>query len=125
MKYNDPNRYNELKSLYRDVNWQVKAQENLKIGNVHKVEFIGPPNSVFDNYKDGKLDSRRYYGPTGKPRLDIDFSDHGNPKNHPVVPHAHDWHVKTENIDIIKRERNWRSLSKAEEVANQDVIIKE
>lgn len=24
-------------------------------------------NTVFDNYKDGKLESRRYYGRTGKP----------------------------------------------------------
>ena len=124
IKYNNPNKYTELKSLYREVIWQVKAQENLITGNVHKVEFIGPPNSVFDNYKEGILDSRRYYGPTGKPRLDIDFSDHGNSKNHPVVPHAHDW-LKKENIDKVNREKKWRPLSKAEKIANQNVIRKE
>lgn len=125
MKYTNAKEWDILKSLYRDVNWQIKAQDNLTSGSVHRVEFKGVPNSVFDNYKDGKLESRRYYGRNGKPRLDIDFTDHGNPKNHPVVPHAHSWNINKENIDIVKRESHWRSLEQSEQIANKKVIRKE
>ena len=47
-------------NLYKDVNWQIKAQKNITKDSVHKVPFKAKPNSIFDNYKDGKLESRRY-----------------------------------------------------------------
>ncbi len=33
----------------------------------------------------------RYYGADGLPEKDIDYTDHGNPKTHPKVPHIHPW----------------------------------
>ncbi|WMJ79547.1 minor capsid protein [Clostridium sp. MB40-C1] len=122
LKYNDVNKWNELQYLYKDVNWQLKSQNKLTNDSVHKVPFIGEPNSVFDNYKDGVLDSRRYYGRTGKPRLDIHFTNHGNSKLHPIVPHSHDWDLKDE--DIVVRDKNLRELSKAEKIANKSVCKK-
>ncbi|WP_243108659.1 minor capsid protein [Clostridium rectalis] len=122
LKYNDVNKWNELQYLYKDVNWQLKSQNKLTNDSVHKVPFIGEPNSVFDNYKDGVLDSRRYYGRTGKPRLDIHFTNHGNSKLHPIVPHSHDWNLKDE--DIVVRDKNLRELSKAEKIANKSVCKK-
>jgi hypothetical protein len=32
----------------------------------------------------------RYYNQEGMAYLDIDYTDHGNPKMHPNVPHEHD-----------------------------------
>ena len=57
--------------------------------DVHSVPTTGDANSVSKNYKDGKLDSERYYDGDGNAYLDIDYSDHGNPKTHPIVPHQH------------------------------------
>lgn len=57
--------------------------------NVHSIPAQGSPNSVSKNFKNGKLDSERYYGSDGKAYLDIDYSDHGNSKTHPNVPHEH------------------------------------
>ena len=30
-----------------------------------------------------------YYDEDGNAYLDIDYTDHGNPKTHPIVPHQH------------------------------------
>jgi len=49
-----------------------------------------------------KLDSscktiqERYYDSHGKAYLDIDYTDHGNPKMHPHVPHEHHIHFEGE-----------------------------
>lgn len=52
----------------------------------------GLPNMALDKVAaDGTILQRRLYGDDGRPRLDIDFTDHGQPKKHPIVPHAHDW----------------------------------
>ena len=49
----------------------------------------GQPNSVTQKTKDGKVTSERYYDDNGNAYLDIDYTDHGNPKTHPTVPHEH------------------------------------
>ena len=59
------------------------------ISNAHSMPKSSTPNSVTKNYKNGKLNTERYYGKDGKPYLDIDYSDHGNSKMHPHVPHVH------------------------------------
>ena len=33
----------------------------------------------------------RWYDSEGKAYRDVDMSDHGNPKEHPEVPHEHTW----------------------------------
>ena len=33
----------------------------------------------------------RHYGADGWADKDIDYTDHGNPKRHPKVPHTHPW----------------------------------
>lgn len=57
--------------------------------NSHSMPLSATPNSVTKNYKGGKLDRERYYGSDGKAYLDIDYTNHGNPKTHPHVPHQH------------------------------------
>lgn len=56
----------------------------------HSMPTQSSPNSVTQNYKDGSLDSERYYDDNGNAYLDIDFTNHGNPKTHLNVPHEHD-----------------------------------
>ena len=54
--------------------------------------LMSDPYSVFQ-----KVDSKnniiteRYYDFEGKADYDVDFTNHGNPKTHPDVPHKHIW----------------------------------
>ncbi len=36
------------------------------------------------------LENAHEIPPAGEPNLDIDHTDHGNPKQHPIVPREHD-----------------------------------
>lgn len=45
IKYNNIKEWDEQKAQYRDVNWQVKAQEKLQKGTERKVPNTGEPNS--------------------------------------------------------------------------------
>ena len=40
---------------------------------------------------EGNIKTRRWYDSEGKAYRDVDMSDHGNPKEHPEVPHEHMW----------------------------------
>ena len=40
---------------------------------------------------EGNIKTRRWYDSEGKASRDVDMSDHGNPKEHPEVPHEHTW----------------------------------
>ena len=56
--------------------------------NHKSLPAYGKPNSVTQKkYKDGNLITERYYNENGEAYLDIDYTNHGNPKTHPVVPH--------------------------------------
>ena len=66
---------------------QVDSQKS--IYDAHTLPMDGTKNSVTKSYSDGKLEQERYYDSNGKAYLDIDYTDHGNPKMHPVVPHLH------------------------------------
>ena len=121
MKYNNPERWKELQDAYKDVNWQRKALENHLSGNEHVAPYNSQPNSVFDNYRDGKIVQRRYYGRTGKPRLDIDMTDHGNSKEHPIVPHYHNWNESADGK--LKRDAaHDNELKLGHRIANKDIL---
>lgn len=58
--------------------------------------FKGTPNSTVDilDKNTGEIKTRRYYGPDGRAIRDVDYTNHGNAKNHPEWPHEHiyKWH---------------------------------
>jgi hypothetical protein len=55
-----------------------------------------PPNSSMDKVDaNGNVITRRYYDSEGKAKLDVDNTDHGNPKFHSEVPHEHHWDWST------------------------------
>jgi len=54
--------------------------------------YNSTPNSSVDIMdSDGNLITRRWYNSNGKAVRDVDFTNHGNPKNHPEWPHEHFW----------------------------------
>lgn len=88
----------------------VKIVDSIvQVYNARSMPECGDANSVVKNYKNGSLSTERYFDEKGKPYLDIDYSNHGNPKMHPIVPHEH-------NIEIvnghIKRERKGRAIKR-------------
>ena len=50
----------------------------------------GEPNSSVDIVdSNGRLKTRRWYNENGQATRDVDFTNHGNSKLHPTVPHEH------------------------------------
>lgn len=121
MKYNEGERWLELKEAFRDVNWQKKALENRMSGEGHKTPSNSKPNSVYDLKQDNTVVRRRFYGKTGKPRLDIDLTDHGNPKQHTVVPHRHGWRELADG-GIEREEMHDVPLRLGDRIANRDIL---
>lgn len=85
----------------------VKQVDDINVvsGKNAKVPDKSTPNSVTKKYIDNKLITERYYDKNGNPYLDIDYTDHGNPKTHPNVPHEHHIKIVNGNIDRSKEEK--------------------
>lgn len=65
---------------------------NEPLENAHDIPTHSDhPNSVTQNWNGGAVLSERYYDEHGDVHKDIDYTDHGNSKTHPVVPHQHNW----------------------------------
>lgn len=57
-----------------------------------KLPERGKPNSSLTRIgENGKRITKRIYDSMGRAKEDIDYTDHGNPKTHPKVPHRHTW----------------------------------
>lgn len=68
----------------------VKVVLSVLTSKEHSVSETSIPNSVtIKEDKNGNKISERYYDNDGKAYLDIDYTNHGNPARHPVVPHQH------------------------------------
>ena len=70
----------------------IGVEKSVEIVKDSKIPTTHTPNSIIrrvDNY--GKLISERIFGPDGRAVKDIHYTDHGNPKQHPKVPHEHIW----------------------------------
>ncbi len=68
----------------------------------------GKPNSVTRIYREGRLIRERYYDENGDVYLDIDYTNHGNPKTHPVVPHQHRWNKDEKGNP--QRDKKWEEI---------------
>ncbi|MBO0413216.1 minor capsid protein [Enterococcus hulanensis] len=119
-KYNDDEGWVELKRTYRDVKWMKEAFKNYSaITDSHGIPFENNPKSVCDWYRDGELYRRRFYGKNGKPRLDIDFTNHKQPDVHQIVPHTHDWNYYWRNKKEIPDHRPGRKPTLGEQIVNE------
>ncbi|WP_413536998.1 T7SS effector LXG polymorphic toxin [Carnobacterium divergens] len=66
--------------------------KNHKKVNEKDAEITGDPDSSVDIYNNnGDLVRRRWFDSDGRAIRDIDYTNHGHPKNHPEVPHEHNW----------------------------------
>lgn len=72
------------------------------VGMGEKIPITSTPNSVVQKRNGDKVITERYYNEKGEPYLDIDYTDHGNPKRHPIVPHKHS--IKYNNGSIHREE---------------------
>ena len=78
------------------IDYNTAGSTNVKLVNckqqtsAHALPATNTPNSVIQNFRDGKLLSERYYDKDGNAYLDIDYTNHGNPKTHKHVPHEHE-----------------------------------
>lgn len=81
----------------------------------HSIPFSYNPSSVVLKLADGKPVQYRVYDSLGKPKVDYDLTNHGAPKYHPIVPHAHDWlAIKSDGVVKYKRKKEWRELNQNE-----------
>ncbi len=88
----------------------VDSVNTIDIGETHEqVPTKGEPNSVTISIRDGKTTSERYYDGNGDAYLDIDYTNHGNPKQHPKVPHQHRW-IKDKNGRLVRGD--WEDINK-------------
>lgn len=70
------------------------------------------PNSVIEKIKpNGKVVQRRFYGPTGKPELDVDLTNHGTPEYHPfnhggAHKHTYKYGKRQPGVELTDEEYN-------------------
>jgi len=116
--------------LQQTLNGLDKYLANFNINNIVKIDeesgiitIVGNklPVKAFSNAvidalhpKLKKVISRRFYDAKGNAKVDIDLTDHGHPKAHPIVPHAHDW-LNGE------RQRKFRQLTETEKEKIRDI----
>ena len=87
-------RYNFYNSkLVRKVTNTIISTQGVSIPIKHI------PNSVSKKIINGYVVTERYYNEKGEAYLDIDYTCHGDSKNHPYVPHIHRW-TKDENGEL-------------------------
>ena len=85
-----------------DVGKVTKIVKN----NDHSTPIKGTPYSVNQKHDErGNLISERYYDINGNAYLDIDYSNHGNSKLHPIVPHQHRITITDDKIVREKGEK--------------------
>lgn len=71
----------------------------------HTISVMSTPNSVCQKLDaDGKFEKERYYDENGNPVIDIDYTDHGNAKKHPKIPHKHRWDCSDPKHPIRRKE---------------------
>ena len=94
-KSNFFNSYNSANSSTVGI---VKSEKEINGSNDDHISVPtkGERNSVTIIKRDGTIISERYYDNNGDAYLDIDYTDHGNRKMHPHVPHEHQIHFDDE-----------------------------
>lgn len=91
--------YNTIEAYFAERAYNEHKKNGTKTED-HSVSGSGLPitgnplsskDRTADGSWNGKVVQRRYYDKNGNADMDIDYTDHGNPKQHPKVPHRHDW----------------------------------
>ncbi|GLC88511.1 hypothetical protein [Lysinibacillus piscis] len=101
--------YNLIEDYLDEKTYQEHKQNGTKTDghtvypDPRSLPTTGKPRTSQDRTADGswngKVVQRRYFDKNGNADVDIDYDDHGNPKQHPKVPHRHDWVNGVRNKD--------------------------
>lgn len=88
--------YNKVTTYFAKRAYEEAKEKGTKTDNhssttSNSLPKTGKAYSSKDQIKNGKVYQRRYYGKDGNAEMDIDYTNHGNSKLHPKVPHRHDW----------------------------------
>ena len=74
----------------RPTNWDEDFEQRYYFSPT-EIFYYGEPNS-YRAWQNGKGEwYERWYGDDGTPVMDRHWTDHGNSKEHPFVPHDEDW----------------------------------
>lgn len=68
-----------------------KVNEHFSFYKQEPIPTQNKPNSVVKKIVTGYVVTERYYNNEGDLYLDIDYTCHGNPIRHSIVPHIHKW----------------------------------
>jgi len=117
LKYNDAERWEEVKSIYKYTNMLKKRKIVILNDNNHSLPLEGEPNSITDLVDNNKVKQRRVYDDAGRAIKDIDTSDHGKPKYHPMGAHKHEFDY---NNRIPRGKPDY--LTEEERRQNKDII---
>lgn len=95
----------QIKKISPDPNCKIRNRIGLfnprksklvgKVNHIHiahwgyKIPTIYKPNTVIKKIVNGIIEQERYYDEKGETYLEIHYTNHGNPKAHPRVPHIH------------------------------------
>lgn len=83
-----------VKRAYNFAKAKTKAVAEVEKSGYHEsLPSKYKPNSVIKKIVADCVVTERYYDERGQACLDIDYSNHGSHKAHPVVPHLHSLRV--------------------------------
>jgi SPP1 gp7 family putative phage head morphogenesis protein len=84
---------------------------------------VGLPHWKYEIiHSSGTVGPWRFFDGDGNPTLDIDSTDHGDVKNHPYVPHSHDW-IEGKRVKTPRKLKKWEK-EMMEELMNAVKITK-
>ena len=101
-----------IKNIKRKYNFRNsllvnKVSKIISVGINTSIPMSNGANTVVKKVSNGYVLTERYYNEKGEAYIDIDYTCHGNPVTHPVVPHIHRW-IKDKNG--ITRRGKWEDF---------------
>ncbi len=98
---------NKISGFNRAGSKLVKNVKEIMVSENTKVPIESTADSVIQKKIGGKVTTERYFDSKGKAYLDVDYTNHGNANQHPIVPHQH----------VITYDKNGKLVrSKGEEI---------
>jgi hypothetical protein len=89
---NEPNpEENDTVTSNKGNDYDNKPSDNHSVTDGNPVKNQEPNSSVDIKDKNGNIVRRRWFDENGDAKRDLDYTNHGNPKEHPEVPHEHYW----------------------------------